>query len=330
MRITALTSNKYFVPVLLAVALILLAAAPLYTKSYTIILLNSFFMYIVLTVSWVIFSGSTGYISLATAAFFGVGIYVAVVLGKLLPVPFVVLCGGLTGFVLAFLVGLITLRLRGVYFTIFTFGLVELIKHLVLWWEINISGIRGRMVVRVDSTTVFYIMLVTLVALLLTAFLIRRSRLGLALSSIGSCEEAAAHTGVDVTRLKVFTFALSAFFMGVTGTIMATNWHYIDPYIAFDYNYSFLPVLMAIFGGMGNIFGPVVGATVFAYLKEWLVTKFPFHYMLIFGVIMVVFILYLPGGLSSVNWKRLLSLFMGLINKIKGKRAGGKDEHASS
>ena len=103
-------------------------------------------------------------------------------------------------------------------------------------------------------------MLVILVLLLLTAYFIRHSRFGLALQSIGENEEAAAHTGINVTLVKVSAFAISAIFMGATGAIMATRWTYIDPYIAFNPLFSFTPVLMAIFGGMGQLYGPVLGA----------------------------------------------------------------------
>jgi branched-chain amino acid transport system permease protein len=143
-------------------------------------------------------------------------------------------------------------------------------------------------------------MLVILVILLLTAYLIKRSRFGMALQSIGENEEAAAHIGINVTNLKVFTFAISAIFMGAAGAIMATRWTYIDPYIAFKPLFSFMPVLMAIFGGMGAFYGPILGATVFAYLEEILITRFPYYYMLLFGIILVIVILYLPGGLVGL------------------------------
>ena len=119
------------------------------------------------------------------------------------------------------------------------------------------------------------------------------------MSSIGSCEEAAAHIGVNVVTLKVFTFALSSFFIGLAGAIMATGMIYIDCFIAFDLNYSFFPTLMAIFGGMGNFLGPVIGAVVFSYLREILITEFPYAYMFIFGVVMVLTILCLPNGLTA-------------------------------
>lgn len=318
MNIARITLNKYFIPVLLLAALALLVALPYYTPAYTKILFTSIFMYIILTVSWTIFSGFTGYISLATAAFFGVGIYTAALVGNAFPLPLMLLLGGVASFVLALIVGAITLRLRGVYFTMFTFGLIELVKHVILWWEINLVGTRGRFVPRIDDVTVFYIMLAILTILLLIVYLIRRSRLGLALYSIGQCEDASMHVGINVTVVKVLAFSISSFFIGVAGSLIATRWGYIDPYIAFNPFYSFLPVLMAIFGGLGNLAGPVLGATVFSYLQEALVTRFPYYYMLIFGIIMVVTILYLPSGL------------IGLTQKLKTRVLGGKDAHTSS
>jgi branched-chain amino acid transport system permease protein len=263
-------------------------------------------MYIVITVSWAMFSGPTGYISLASAAFFGVGIYASAILGRVLPLILVFGIGGLSSFCLALLVGALTLRLRGIYFVMFTFGLVELLLHFILWWEVNITGTTGRVVPTVGNTTVYYLMLMIFAILMLTAYFIKHSKFGLALQSIGEYEEASAHTGVNVTALKTITFAISAFFMGAAGAIMATRWTYIDPKIAFNPLISFMPVLMAIFGGMGQLYGPIIGAAIFTYLEEFLITRFPYYYMLIFGIIMVVAILYLPNGLVGLiqRWRR--------------------------
>ena len=300
----------------LLIILVLLATLSLYASTYTVILLTSILMYVVLTMSWVLFSAPTGYISLAPAAFFGVGIYTSAILGKELPVPAVILMGGLASFCLALLVGALTLRLRGIYFAIFTFGLVELIKHLLLWYEIKFTGTRGRFVIVVDNNTIYHVMFAILVILLLTAYLIRRSRFGLALRSIGEYEDAAAHTGVNVDALKTITFAISAVFIGAAGAIIATRWTYIDPYIAFNPLFSFMPVLMAIFGGMGQFYGPILGAAIFGYLEEILLTKFPYYYMLIFGIILIVTILYLPEGL------------VGLVQKLWRRISGGRRAHA--
>lgn len=308
MDIIRVISKKPFFLGLLLIILILLATSPLYAPGYPVILLTSILMYVILAVSWTIFSGPTGYMSLASAAFFGVGIYTSAILGFDLPLPVVVIIGGLASFILALLVGALTLRLRGIYFAIFTFGLVELIKYLLLWGELHITGTRGRFVVVVDSITVFYVMLGIFVILMLTAYFIRRSKFGLALQSIGENEEAAAHTGINVTLVKVITFAISAVFMGAAGAIWATKLTYIDPTIAFNLLLSFMPVLMAIFGGMGQLYGPILGATFFTYLKEFLITEFPYIYMLIFGVVLVAVILFLPNGLVGLiqkGWKRV-------------------------
>jgi branched-chain amino acid transport system permease protein len=317
------TPKSFLLPGIALLVLILLAASPFYASPYTIVLLTTILMYIVITVSWAIFSGPTGYISLASAAFFGVGIYTAALLGKtfeintsLSGVLTVVGIGALASFVLALLVGALTLRLRGIYFVIFTYGLAEFIRHFLLFWETNITGTRGRIVALVPTETVYYIMLAIFVATLLTAYFIKNSKFGLALQGIGANEEASAHSGVNVTMVKIMTFGVSALFMGAAGAIMATKWTYIDPYVAFNPLFSFLPVLMAIFGGLGQIYGPVIGATIFAYLEEVLLTKFPYYYMLIFGIVLIVFITYLPEGL------------IGLIQRLWRRKLGG--QHANT
>jgi len=307
------------------ILLILLATLPRYASAYTVILLTSILMYIILTVSWAIFSGPTGYVSLAPAAFFGVGIYTSAVLGRALPLPVVIGMGGFVSFCLALLIGALTLRLRGIYFTIFTFGLVELIKNLLLWYEVNITGTRGRFVIVVDNKTIYYGMLIIFVVALLTAYLIRRSKFGLALQSIGESEEAAAHIGINVTLLKVITFAISAVFMGAAGSIIATRWTYVDPYIAFNYLYSFMTVLMAIFGGMGLFYGPILGAAVIAYLEEILITRFPYYYMLLFGLILVVVILFLPKGLVD-----LIQRSRAAYRQLRWQKGDGARKHANT
>jgi len=291
---------------LLFLALILLVTIPLYVQPYLVILLTTVFMYIIITVSWTIFSGPTRYISLASAAFFGVGVYTSALLGKSLPLLVVIVAGSLFSFILALFIGLLTLRLRGMYFIIFTFSISELMRNFLLWWETNMTGTVGRWVVMVEHVTVYYVILVIFVMALLTAYLIRRSRFGLALKSIGEQEEAATHIGINTTLVKTIAFAISAFFMGATGAIMATKWKYIDPRIAFDPLLSFMPVLMAIFGGTGQLFGPVFGAAVFAYIEEILTTKFPYYYMLLFGSILIVVILFLPHGMVGLvqKWRK--------------------------
>jgi len=318
-------NRKVFAAAFLLLVLIFLATLPLYGGSYYILVVTTILMYVVLTVSWTMFSGPTGYMSLATAAFFGVGIYIGTIVGEKLPLLVAVAAGGVGCFILALLVGLVTLRLRGIYFAIFTFGLLMFLSELILYLEINIWGSRGRHVFPASDEAVFYVMVVICVATLLTAYFIRRSRLGLAMQSIGGNEEAAAHMGVNTTRVKVLTFAISAVFMGAAGAIMAPSLIYIDPFIAFNMRYSFMPVLMAVFGGMGQFYGPVIGAAIFSYTERMLRLEYPYHYMLTFGIILILVILFLPGGLA------------GLIQKLQKARVisklwnrGKEEQHANT
>jgi branched-chain amino acid transport system permease protein len=317
MDITTFTSKKFWVLGLLLLVLAALATSPLYVSSYIVVLLTAILMYILLTVSWATFSGPTGYISLATAAFFGVGIYTSAILGNELPLPLVIVIAGLASFCLGLFVGALTLRLKGIYFAIFTFGLVLFIQRFLLWWEMTVTHTRGRFVIVVDDTIIYYVMLGIFVMTLLTAYFIRRSKYGLALQSIGENEEAAAHSGVNVTLVKVITFAITAVFMGAAGVIMAMKWTYIDPYIAFNPILSFIPVLMAIFGGLGQFYGPIIGAALFAYLQEYLATsRFADYYMLIFGGILIVAIAFMPNGV------------VGLIQKWWQRSSG--EQHADT
>ena len=316
MNILKMERTKLIIPGIILVALVFLEVFPTISAPYRIVWLSGILSYVILAVSWALFSGATGYISLATAAFYGVGMYTAAVVGNDYPLLVVVLFGGMLSFILAAIAGAITLRLRGIYFAIFTFGMVELIKYLILWYEVTFTGTRGRFVIVVDNETIYFVLLGIMALLLLTMLIIRRSRWGLALQSIGDHEEAAAHMGINVTALKIIIFAISAFFMGAVGSIMAMKVTYIDPYSAFNTILNFTPPLMAIFGGVGTFYGPIIGAFVFAALEEYLITEHADVYRLIIGLTLLAAILYLPKGL------------VGLVEKVWQRFSGGK--HAYS
>lgn len=277
-----------------------LAVAPSVLSTSIVITLITVLMYANLTLAWTMFSGPTGNISLATAALFGVGIYTAALLRGTVPIELIVLVGGLAGFILALGIGLLTLRLRGVYFILFTFGVTALIRNSVQWLETHVSHTVGRHVAGAATDTVYLLVFVIFAAILVTSFLLRNSSAGLALQGIGENQDAAEHFGVNVTRLKVLTFALSGLFMGATGAVMATHWRYIDPSIAFNPLLSFLPVVMAIFGGVSRLYGPLLGTVILVMLREMLITSYPYVYMALFGVTLVVVVLWLPGGIVSL------------------------------
>jgi branched-chain amino acid transport system permease protein len=123
---------------------------------------------------------------------------------------------------------------------------------------------------------------------------------------------------MNTTFFKVLAFAISSFAVGAVGAAKATTMIYIDPPIAFNVLMSFMPVLMVIFGGSNTFFGPIIGAVALAYLQELLTTKFPHYYMVIFGAIMLLAILFLPNGV------------VGLLTRIFRKSRKGAEKHANS
>ena len=321
------THRKLLLVGFLVLILIFITTLPLYARASDVRVLTTVLIYVVLAVSWALFSGTTGYMSLAPAAFFGLGIYTMALLQKELPFFLIIPIGGLVAFAFAVLIGLVTLRLRGIYFTIFTFGLVVFMTEIIQFLETRLWQKHGQAIIPIDNETLLYTMLGLVVVTVLAAYFIRRSRYGLALLSIGGNEEAAAHMGVNTTMVKVFTFAVSSMFMGAAGVIAAPSLIYVNPNIAFSVFYSFMPILMAIFGGMGQVYGPVIGAVIFGYLEKTLRSELYSYFMLGFGIIMVAVVLFLPNGLVGLV-PMLQDKLGGVIRKLR--KGGQAEEHANT
>jgi branched-chain amino acid transport system permease protein len=321
------THRKLLLVGFLVLVLIFITTLPLYARASDVRVLTSVLIYVVLAVSWALFSGTTGYMSLAPAAFFGLGIYTMALLQRELPFFLIIAIGGGLAFAFALLIGLVTLRLRGIYFTIFTFGLVVFMTEIVQFIETRLWGVHGQAIVPIHNETLLYTMLGLVVVTVLAAYLIRRSRYGLALLSIGGNEEAAEHMGVNTTMVKVLIFAISSFFMGATGVIAAPTLLYVNASIAFSTFYSFMPILMAIFGGMGQVYGPVIGAVIFGYLETTLRAQLFSYFMLGFGILMVAVILFLPNGIIG-----LVPMLQDKLGRVTQRlRKGGQGEqHANT
>ena len=321
------THRKLLLVGFLVLLLILIATFPLYGGAFRTRVLTTMLMYVILAVSWAMFSGTTGYMSLAPAAFFGLGIYSMALLQHYLPFPVIIFAGGLFSFVFALLIGLVTLRLKGIYFTIFTFGLVVFIGNAINYMETKVFLRHGWYFIAMDRAMLLYIMLGLAVVTVLAVYFIRRSRLGLAMQSIGGNEEAAEHMGVNTTRVKVLTFAISAIFMGAAGVVVAPSLTYSNAGIAFSLIYSFIPILGAVFGGMGHLSGPVIGAALFGFLEKTLRVQWATYFMLGFGIIMVVVILFLPNGIVGLV-PMLRDKLGGVISKLR--KGGEAEQHANN
>ncbi len=285
--------------------LLILLTLPWYAPGYYTSLVITIMMWSILGVSWIIFSGYTGYISLAVVAFFGIGAYITAILWSVLPFfPLVIILGGLASMFFAFLIGFPFLRIRGPYFIILTLGLSELIKHI---FEMYVVHIRQTLVIILmnvpSSTEVFYSLLVIAIIAAATAYFVKNSKFGLGLFSIRGNEEAAEAMGVDTTRYKLLAFSLSALFAGFVGVIMALRWAYVLPVVVFNPMITFQAVIMAIFGGMEDFRGPIIGAVVLTLISEALGIRYPYHYMILLGIILILIIKFLPTGLMGATEK---------------------------
>jgi len=286
---------------------IALGVMPWLVSDFVLSLTLTCLMYIGLAVTWAMFSGATNYLSLATSAFFGIGAYVTAWGFESLPYFLVVPLGGLAAATFAALVGAAVLHLRGAYFAVITFGLGELVRHAITYSEKTYAHTVGRVIADApESVTVYLTVLLVAATAVVACAWVRASRLGLALAGIGADEERAQTLGVNTKLTKVIGFALAAFFAGALGAAMAVRWTYIEPASVFNPFIGFQTVLIAMIGGAQTLVGPMVAAVVFSLLTEVLRLQFPYIFLMLLGFLLIVLVLYLPGGLASlfVRWRR--------------------------
>lgn len=286
--------------VIAAVILALAACLPLTGWGYALSIGVTIAMFTVLATSWALFSGPTHYISLATAAFFGLGTYVTGLGFEFLPFWSLLIIAGVAGAILAALVGLATLRLSGVYFVIFTLGLAELIRQVITWGQ-NMTGQKGLYVLTELTEAHIYWLLMGLAALVyLIGWLIGRSRLGFALRIIGDDETVAAHSGINTASAKILLFMVSGSTAAITGAILAPRYVYIEPALAFTPILSFQVVIMALLGGVHRLWGPLLGVIPFTLLWELISASFPNQTTLLLGVAFLVIVYFIPKGVIGL------------------------------
>jgi len=287
--------------VLLVAGLAAAALVPVMGGGYAMSLTINLLMFLILATAWALFSGPTMLISLASVAFFGIGAYTVAVLGEALAWPLVLLLAALISGLVALVVGVSTLRLRGIYFVIFTFGLSELIRQLVTWYEANYSGSVGRYVfLDITQAEIVWQLVALTAAVFLVGALLRRSRLGLALRMIGDDETAAVHCGANVVLVKLIVFVISAVFMALVGAIIAPRWTYLDASIAFNPIVSFQVVIMALLGGASRLYGPALGVIPLVFLFEYLSANFPNYFSILLGITFMAIVYLVPNGVAGL------------------------------
>jgi len=294
---------------LVAAALLMLTRG-FFTNEYFFFAGYVVLQYIVLSTAWNILGGYTGYTNFGVGAFFAVGAYSSVVLHKLtsLPVPVMIVVGGLMSAILGFGMGYLTLRLRGVFFAIATLALAIVAQTFIVNWD-YVGGSRGVYVIRPQQAPLYGSYIQYLYSLMLVlawvsvaiARTIERSRLGLGFNAIRDDEAAAEAGGVPTLRLKLISTTLSGALMGMAGAPLPYYVTYLDPASSFNLSYAVNSVAMPLIGGMTSWIGPVIGAVLLGTIQQLAtVTISSALNLLIVGVLLIAFVIIAPNGIVGL------------------------------
>jgi branched-chain amino acid transport system permease protein len=284
---------------------ILLALVPLLAGgNITLLDLGFFtFLYIAQGIAWNILGGFAGYVSFGYAAFFGLGAYTTALLwvARWPPVATYPVAGAVAG-AFSLLVGVPTLRLLGPYFSIATIGVGEAMRILMLNLDRITGGASGlNLPTVVPSKAWFYLAaLVCAATSFALAAWIRNSQFGLGLRALRLDLEAAESLGVPTALFKNLAHVLSAVIVGGCGGLYATYLQYVHPDTVFSFTESISLVLITLIGGLGTLWGPVLGAVIFYAVQDYLQTSYPTFHLLVYGVLLLVILLFEPKGLAGV------------------------------
>lgn len=307
-------SNKGYAKILsLLILLGFLLFIPSVLSQYSLHLMILVMVFVVIATSWNILVW-THQISLGHAAFFGIGAYTAALMYNAwqLPIYFDLVLGGVFASLGAILIGVICLRMAPWALAIATLAFAEAVKILVIMLPGLTEGAEGVAIAPLygggETAKVYAYYLVLAIAFLtvLMAYLLKRSKLYYAFTAIHDDQEAANMLGINPTKYKVMAFTTSAFFVGVVGGFYAHYISYIDPHGVFNIHISVEAQIMPLMGGLYTVAGPVVGAFILTLLGEYLRITVKTGYLIIYGIILVLLIFYLPKGLVGLGegWTR--------------------------
>jgi len=293
-----------------ALVVLVLAVAPMGLSPFLTQFLINLFMLAALAESWNIIGGFTGYASFGNVAFFGIGAYTTGVLLSVLEWPFALALplSGLVAMAFAALVGMPILRLKGHYFAIATLGVAETMREIVYNLKITGGGTGLTMPITKNPLPFFYLMLGILLAATVVNWWLSASRFGYGLVAIREDEDAAMAMGINAALYKTAAFALSGAFAGLVGGVFAYWITFIDPEGVFKVITTIQMIIMAVFGGMGTVVGPLLGALVLASVSELLSTHLVSLAELFNGIIVILVVLFMPKGLADAIRKREFSL----------------------
>ena len=312
--------SSTFALICIAVGAAVFAGVRWYGNEYVFFAGYVVLQFIVLATAWNILGGYTGYVNFGSAAFFAVGAYSSIFFHKTfpLPIPVLIVIGGIVSGLIGLGMGYLTLRLRGAFFAIGTLALAVVLQTIVTNWT-YLGGARGAYVIRPDEVPIvgpyiqylFLLMLTLAVLSVLIARGIERSQLGYGFATIRDDEQAAEASGVPTLRLKLIATTISGALMGMAGAPFPYYLGYVQPGSAFGLEYAVNSIAMPMIGGTTSWVGPLIGAILLASLQQWATVTFSSELgVLLVGVLLVVFVVLAPKGI------------VGLIEGLRRRKAG--------
>lgn len=303
-------SNPRFILLAILAGATLVGASLLVTNEYYVFAAYFVLQYVVLATAWNILGGYVGYVNFGTTAFLAIGLYSAAALNKWieLPIPVLIVVAGILCGGIGLAMGYLTIRLRGVYFTIATLALSVVVQTFITNWD-YVGGSRGIYIMRPEEAPLFgnyvsylfFLMVSLAVFAIVTARLIERSTFGFGLAAIRDDEAAAAAAGVPTLRLKLIAATISGALMGMAGAPLPFYLTYVEPTSAFSLAYTVNSVAMPLIGGTASWLGPVIGAILLGTMQQAMTVLISSSInLLIVGVLLVLFVVAAPNGILGL------------------------------
>lgn len=292
----------------LSIAALLALFPLLHAEGYYFRVLSMILLWVGLASAWNLTSGFTGYIDFGSVGYLGIGTYATALLITRGGVNFflAIFIGGLISGAIALFIGRYTMKLRGAYFGIATLAFAEAARQIIMEFDRTFKvtffeGSHGITLPIVQGEIFFYYTFLVAAFLIVAAvYVINDHKFGYALKAIKEAEDSAELAGINTRRYKVLVYALSSSMIGVLGGINASWLTYISPTDVFSVIHTIQMIIMALFGGIGTVFGPVMGAVLLSITNEVIGAKLLYTYLLMLGIIIICVIIFLPNGIVGL------------------------------
>jgi branched-chain amino acid transport system permease protein len=311
-------SNTRFIILAVLFGIVMTGFSLLVTNEYYVFTAYFVLQYVVLATAWNILGGYVGYVNFGTTAFLAIGLYSAAALNKWLdlPIPALIVIAGILCGGIGLAMGYLTIRLRGIYFTIATLALSVVVQTFITNWD-YVGGSRGLYIMRPSDAPIFgsyvnylfFLMVVLSILSIIVARVIEKSTFGFGLAAIRDDEAAAAASGVPTLRLKLIAATISGALMGMAGAPLPFYLTYVEPTSSFSLAYTVNSVAMPLVGGTTSWIGPVIGAVLLGSMQQAMTVLISSSInLLVVGVLLVLFVVAAPNGI------------LGMIASIRGRK----------